>query len=476
MILDKPFEAFVNAAPISVMMRAILENTFSSKRIDDTFEQSAESQYTRVLPFSTVADLMSEVVFNISPSIGAAIQANIEEIEVSRKSVYNKLNGTEPRVSAALVHDTARRLEPVIKELDATLPSELPGYRVKILDGNHFSATEHRLKELRAITDAPLPGKALVVLSPQLMLATKVIPCEDGHAQERALLKEVLADIQPNDLWIGDRNFCTFGFMFAIEDRRAKFLFRPCGWREELREVCPPSRRPDAQHGTVKGTLLGSRKFKRRIATGAVYQQRLRLTCQKSGQSLIVRRITIELDEPTRNGEQVIHVLTNVGFKDADARKLACLYQSRWSIETMFFELTETLTCEIKTLAYPKAAILAFCLALAAYNGISLIKAALRAVHGQQRVKTEVSGYYISLEIAKTYTGMMIAIPDENWTIFSDLTIVQLAELLVELAKHVVISKYQKHQRAPKTQPPCRMKMSNGHHVSTARILAKRTR
>ena len=456
MILGGAFEAFVQAAPISVMMRAIIENTFNSQRIDDTFEQTAESQYTRILPFSRVSDLMSEVVFNISPSIGAAIQANTEEIEVSRKSVYNKLNGTEPQVSAALVDETVERLTPVIKELDASLPSAVLGYRVKILDGNHFSATEHRLAELRAVIDAPLPGKALVVLDPQLMLATKVIPCQDGHAQERALLNSVLPDIESDDLWIGDRNFCTLGFMFGISDRLGKFLLR--------------------QHGSVQGILLGKRKFKGETDTGKVYQQDLRLECQESGKALIVRRITVELHRPTRNGETVIHLLTNVPKKHASAPQLANLYRTRWTIETMFFELTETLTCEVKTLAYPKAAILAFCLALAAYNGISVIKAALRAVYGTDSVEHELSGYYMALEIAKTYNGMMIAIPDENWAIFANLTAAKLAALLKQLAKHVVLSKYQKHPRGHKTPQPKRNKVSEGRHVSTARLLAKRTR
>ena len=142
----------------------------------------------------------------------------------------------------------------------------------------------------------------------------------------------------------------------------------------------------------------------------------------------------------------------------------------------MFLELTETLTCEVKTLAYPKAAILAFCLALAAYNGISVIKAALRAVYGTKSVENELSGYYMSLEIAKTYNGMMIAIPDENWTIFANLTPGQMAELLKQLAKHVVVSKYQKHRRGQKTPKPKRTKISEGNHVSTARLLANRTR
>ena len=142
----------------------------------------------------------------------------------------------------------------------------------------------------------------------------------------------------------------------------------------------------------------------------------------------------------------------------------------------MFFELTETLTCEVKTLAYPKAAILAFCLALAAYNGISVIKAALRAVYGTKPVEDELSGYYISLEIAKTYNGMMIAIPDENWSIFANLTAGKLAQLLKQLARHVVLSKYQKHQCGEKRPQPKRTKISEGNHVSTARLLARRIR
>ena len=456
MILGAPFEAFVQAAPISVMMQGLLENTFNPQRIDEIFEQEAESQYTRILSFSTVADLLSEVVFHISPSVGAAIATNIEEINVSRKSVYNKLNGVEPQVSAALVHETVEHFVPVIDELDAVADEPLSGYRVKILDGNHFSATEHRLLELRDLADAPLPGKALVVFDPQLSLATNVIPCEDGHAQERALLEDVLPLVETDDLWVGDRNFCTLGFIFGIDQRDGFFLFR--------------------QHGNVCGTLLGERQFQGSSETGDVYEQSLRLTCPQTGQFLTVRRITVELYQPTRNGEKVIHLLTNVPVSDATPIQIAELYRNRWSIETMFQQLTETLTCEIKTLAYPKAAILAFCLALVAYNGISVVKSALRAVHGREIVDNEVSGYYMSLEIAKTYTGMMIAIADENWRVFRDLTATELAEILKELAKQVVLSKYQKHPRGPKKPKPKRTKMSEGNHVSTARILVRRTR
>ena len=66
MLLGKPFEQFVEESPISVMMRGIVEYAFEAKRLDDLFEDTAETQYTRTLRFSTIADLMSEVVFDIS--------------------------------------------------------------------------------------------------------------------------------------------------------------------------------------------------------------------------------------------------------------------------------------------------------------------------------------------------------------------------------------------------------------------------
>jgi hypothetical protein len=80
----------------------------------------------------------------------------------------------------------------VVKALGASHPRWIPGYQIKVLDGNHLSSTEHRLKELRGTWAAPLPGQALVVLDQQRMLITDVVLSEDGHAQERSLIPQVL--------------------------------------------------------------------------------------------------------------------------------------------------------------------------------------------------------------------------------------------------------------------------------------------
>ena len=49
----------------------------------------------------------------------------------------------------------------------------------------------------------------------------------------------------------------------------------------------------------------------------------------------------------------------------------------------------------------------------------SVMKSALGSVHGVDVIEKQVSGYYIADEISATYRGMMIAIDDAHWVVFS---------------------------------------------------------
>jgi IS4 transposase len=435
------------------MMRGIIENLFHPERLNQLFEKTAVTQYTRSLPFATVAQVMGEVVFNVNPSVNAALKDRGETLPVSVRAFYQKLNGVEPNVAAVLVRDSAAQLTPVIRRLGLRTPL-LAGFNIRILDGNHFAATEHRLLETRTETAAPLPGQALVVLDPDVRLAVDVFPCEDGHAQERSLLDQVLPTVRRKDLWMADRNFCTLGFLSGIAQRRGRFLIR--------------------HHANMPLELQGRRKRIGESDTGTVYEQAAHITSPDTGSQLKLRCITIKLKQATRDGEQELRLLTNLSTAAADALKVAELYRKRWSVETMFQEMTENLTCEIKTLGYPKAAVFAFCLALMAWNGMSVIHAALRNVHGEETVEQNLSNYYLSLEIAQVYNGMMIAIPADEWQVFQSLSPAQLASVLKQLAAKVELKKFQKSPRAPKRPQPKRNYSGNGQHVATAKLLARR--
>ena len=167
MRLGEVFERFIQQAPISVMFRTLLEHAFDPAEIDRLFEQNATRQYTREVLFSSMVELMGAVVCGAQPSVRAASLASLGEIAASLTALYEKLKGLEPGVCRAFVLDNAGRLAPLVRQLDATLPQPVPGYRAKILDGNHLAGTEHRVPATRttprrglagAVAGGPRPG------------------------------------------------------------------------------------------------------------------------------------------------------------------------------------------------------------------------------------------------------------------------------------------------------------------------------
>jgi hypothetical protein len=456
MILSEVFERFVEESPVSVMARATLENALTPTDIDALFEDVAREQYTRELLFSDVVDLMALVVCKIRPSINNAYKKRAQAFGVTRQAVYDKINRTEPAVAAALVRHSAAAIAPVIAAMGGGRGPWLPGYRVRILDGNHLPGTEHRLKPLRTERAAALPGQALVVFDPEAMLAIDAIGCEDGHAQERSLTAEVLAMVRPGEVGVGDRNFCTTPLLFGIVERGGSFVIR--------------------QHGsTLSWEAAGPREATGRCDTGAVVEQRVRLTDPEAGgRSLVLRRITVELDQPTRDGDREIHILTDLPEAVADAIAIADLYRRRWTLETASQEIEATLRGEIDTLAYPRAALFGLCAALVAYNVLSAVKAALRSVHGPEAVDGGVSGWDLAEEVAGTTRGMRIAIPQDEWVVFHGMPPSELGRVLQDLARRVRLSEYRKQPRGPKKPRPQKASGYAKKHLSTARLLKER--
>jgi len=446
-------QRFMEKSPVPVIVQVLLERVLSPEKLNAWFEGTAVEQYTRELLFSTVFELMNLVIFKTFPSVHAAYQESGEQIGVSIASVYNKLNGIEAETSAALVRDTASEKADIMEALGAVRESWLPGYRIKVLDGNCIEATEHRLEVLRETKAGALPGKSLVVYDPALEMAIDVFPCEDGHAQERSLLGQVLATVKPGDVWIKDRNFCVRDFLCGIEDEKASFITR--------------------QHQGLSWEAVDSQRHVGQSETGKLYEQWVRVV-DAEGKARKYRRIRVSLKKATRDGEREIFILTNLPKSVASAKLVAEMYRKRWSIETMFQELEGHLHSEINTLGYPKAALFGFCVALVAYNVLAVVKGALRNVHGDETIDNELSGYYLAGNIARTYDGMMVAIEPEDWTVFHAMPLTQLAQVLAQLAANVKLAKFRKHRRGPKKPRPKRDKHPDQPHVSTAKLLARK--
>ena len=449
-MLGNAFEKFIDKAPVAVMVRGVLERVLNPDALNKIYERNTVTQYTRELMFSSVVGLMNLVVCRIHPSIHAAYQDNKEEIETSITSVYNKLNGIDTETSRALVKDTAEQMGESVRGLKGTREPWLAGYRVKVLDGNCIEATHHRIEQLRGVGAGALPGKSLVIYEPELEMATDVFPCEDGHAQERSLLSAVLPTLEPKDILIMDRNFCVRAFLHGIAARDAYFICR--------------------QHQGLPWQEDGEERFIGRSETAAIYEQWVRVS-DSDGNPRRFRRIRIMLKKATRDGDKELTLLTNLSKTAAHAKHIAWMYRKRWTIETAFQELEAHLHSEINALGYPKAALFGFCVALLAYNVLAVVKATLRSVHGEEKIADEVSGYYLAGHLARTYDGMMIAVPENEWFIFQGMSTKRFIRVLQHLAGKVDLTKFRKHKRGPKKPRQKRTQNSKQPHVSTAKLL-----
>jgi hypothetical protein len=443
--MDEILQRFLDEAPVAVIARATMTRVVGNSTLDDLFERHAAGQYTRELTFSSLARLMTQVVFRTYPSVHAAYERNRQEIPVSITSVYNKLNGLELGISRGLVADTAAEMDRLLAALPDARDEPVAGLRLRTLDGNFLAGTDHRIDCLRGSGAAALPGMSLVVRDGQTGLLTDLIPCEDAYTNERALHPAVMELVRPGDLWLMDRNFCTEDFTGGIAERGASFLVR--------------------HHAGTKLHPLGPEQRCGHNGSGAISEQRVRVG------ALECRCIIIRLKKPLEDGTTVLRLLTDVPPEQLNARRAAELYRTRWKIESAFQELTVSLRCEIDTLGYPEAALFGFALAVVAYNLLVVTRRALASGLGEEIGGVEsLSSYHMATEIASVDKGLGIAVPPSAWERFVVMTTAEFASWLYEVARHIDWRSYRKRPRGPK-KPSVVKRTSRGAHRSTAREL-----
>jgi hypothetical protein len=440
-------ERFIEKNPLSVMVRC-LSGQLMCEELDQVFEQNRSQCYEGQLKFSALAATVAEIALGTVENPNQAYMAYREELGVSKTAYYDKLNHVETAISEGVVRFSAQQSTTLLKDLGCGEWAVLPGYRCVALDGNHLQKSEKRLEVLRGLCAAGLPGTAVARYDLQSQLFTHAYLIEDAHAPESSTLDRVIEDLQARNLVLADRHFCIVDFLWKIDQRNAAFVIR--------------------QHGRLKGESIGKRRKCGHCPTGIVYEQKLQIGSGE--QTLIVRRITVELSEPTRDGATEIHILSNVPAKDATAIRLAGLYHQRWEVENAFHILTMTLTCELKSLGQPRAALFLFCMAMLAYNTRQVLLGALFAEHDQDDVE-QMSQFQVAKAIVGPMEGLLTAVPDQEWQSLVPQSLSGCALFLLQVSRSVDVKSYRKSGRGPKKKPPSRKRCKAGTHVSTFKLL-----
>ncbi len=379
---------FEKKAPASVMAKLVLEQAIAPEWVDQMFEEHRQRQYPRELLFSTIVELMSLVSLGLRPSLHAAAR-QMENLPVSLAALYDKVSRTEPALLRALVTGSAQRLTPTIEELGYS--AMLPGWQLRIVDGNHLPSSEKRLGPLRRERGAARPGFSVVVYDPDLDQVVDLQPCEDAYASERVSVLPLLEKASAGQLWMADRLYCTLPVMEACEEVGASFIIRQQSKHPRL-----------LQESDWQAPVA--------VTTGSVREQIIEV---KGGRQW--RRVELSLQKPTDSGDTTLLFWSNLP-DTVSAEQIADLYRRRWSIEGMFQRLESVLESEIETLGNPKAALLGFASAVLAYNVLAVLKRSVEQAHRQtQSEDWEASIFHLTVQVRSGYEGMQIALPSEHF-------------------------------------------------------------
>jgi IS4 transposase len=442
------------AVPLGVMVRGTMEWLLDKPTLELLFQNHAPNNYTRELTITALVGLFIQVSVGAYGSVYAAYTADQARkdplITASAAALYGKLGRLPPTLSEAVVRYSAQRCAQLLEPMPRVRDEPLPGYRMRILDGNVLAGTHHRLTPLRRWLNACLPGKSLVVYEPGVGLVTDVVLCEDAYTQERALVTQLLPQVKANDVLIADRNFCTRKYVFGVHLRDAFVIVRQ---HKKNLPVTPLS--PLTKSGSTD--------------TCQVYEQRVQVTDDETGKTLVLRRIELRLFEKTRDGERTLSLVTNLPDR-VSAQTIAEQYRVRWTIETHFQFLTQSLHCELPGLGKPQAALFGFAMALVAGNALAVVRGSIRAAHGNE-ADEQLSGYYLADEIGHDYRTLMKYLPPDQWTGWRQLAPADMSRLLLAVARHVNLKALKKSKRGPKKPPKEKPVFSKKHkHYSTCRL------
>jgi hypothetical protein len=447
MILPSILDPFVERAPAAVMTRIVLDWILDGTPLDRILQEVADGQFEREFTLRHFVEVMLDVACGFRPTPRAAfIRRDLERV-ASISAFYRKLGRMELAVTEEIVRSTAVRARQLVRAGGGTLPEPIPGYPARIIDGNVLSGAEHRIEPLRTTWSAGLPGMSLAIYEPATATITDLILEEDAQAQERALFGRI--PIEPGRLYIADRNFCVRSLLFRITAAEAFFLVR---W-----------------HRSTLPFRATSRLHRRgRCRSGEIIEQTIEVT-DDEGVAHPLRRIVLELDEPTRDGETQIVLITNL---PAEVTAAACCaaYADRWEIEGHYQAMTDLLHCEIPSLGYPRAALFAFAMSAVAGNALAVLKGNLRVAHGEE-IEQEVSDFALVDEAAEDYPGMMKAVPPAAWPPAAMHGAEEVAAVLNDVAAKVPVHRMFRSRRGPKRPRPKRSRGNRIHHVSNKKLL-----
>jgi len=250
----------------------------------------------------------------------AGLNSLMPEVRVSDEGSFQRYKTLHWRFFHSLFYRFTRRLlreaQPVFAASLSELRTRFPN--VYLIDGSRLDPIAHKLKIVRNLAPAILPGCMTVVYDLYRGVMRQVLFDPDAAASELLRAVPTLGSLPKGSLIVGDRLYASIKLFWELSERGLSGLFRLNG-----------NLKVERQH------LIGRKQGGGRTV---VEEWLVSVGCGATAPVITLRLISL------RQGKVERDLLTSVlDPLKLTAEEALALYPLRWQIERVFFDLKTTL-------------------------------------------------------------------------------------------------------------------------------------
>ena len=435
--------------PLAKAVLLVMRHACDADHLNAIFEEHRGRCYEMLLKFSALVDLVGDALLEHEGSARKAFRdgRNNGQLAVSDQAAYGKLRRLPLEVSQEFLSKTTIRIQELLPdEVVTPLPKSLLNLQVFAVDGKKVKKLAKRLKPARGVDGKVLGGKTLVARDLHFGTAVAMQAHPDGEANDTPLVPGLLRQIKElypdgDCLWILDSQFCDLTTPRRIRACEHQFLVRYHPKVQFHRDdSCEIRQGVDSRNRDYHEDfgLLGSPRNKSRM---------------------LVRRIVV----PRADKSDLILITSLLDMDAFPADDLLTAYAARWTIETMFQQITEVFNLQRLIGGTAQASVFqcAFCLLL--FNIIHLLRIHLSVEHDQEI--DDISTKNVLADIQDQLTVVRILLPTskivEQFAV--NLTATQARHQIQQLLRSVWQDHWNKAPKNPRGPRPKLRKISGGH-------------
>jgi hypothetical protein len=301
----------------------LLHEHLTGPLVAGAFEELRDGERERVWTLQQMMAFWTAVILRAPKSLSEALReasgavaSRYPPVETSDQAFFQRCSNLKweffARVFRAFVESVSAVERPRFARHHEKIEERFG--RILIMDGSNLEPVARRLKITWGHTAVPIPGKIFACYDLMRGTLADLLYSHTQKTAELSFAREVLGQLEPGCLLLGDRLYGTPQFLSEVSKSGLYGVFRR-----------PQSGSVDVQQelGTYAygdGTLTDQE-----VVFGKRVQQRARLI-----------RLTIE--------EKKYEFATNVlDPMTLSAVEVADLYRNRWDVERMFYDLKEVL-------------------------------------------------------------------------------------------------------------------------------------